>query len=153
MKFVIRQTDDYHTWFTNGSELPHRFRTHPNDVTAGHDSVIYDLELTFDSHNQVIEFEEVDIGKGIDQSNAWLNFYEMYFTQEDQDRSTAQSIRESVRAIALEIAIDAVRRVDGLLSDHHSQIRLNPNDNFEMKSWSPWTKSKDSIRHPSARRS
>jgi hypothetical protein len=132
MKFVIRQTDDYHTWFTNGSELPHRFRTHPNDVTAGHDSVIYDLELTFDSHNQVIEFEEVDIGKGIDQSNAWLNFYEMYFTQEDQDRSTAQSIRESVRAIALEIAIDAVRRVDGLLSDHHSQIRLNPNDNTSL---------------------
>jgi hypothetical protein len=132
VEFVVRQTGDYHIWFTNGTELPHRYALHADDSIVGYDYVIFTIEMTFDSPDHLIEFEEVNIGEGVDQSSMWLDFFEMYFTREDQERSTAESIRDSVREVALEIAKDAIRRVGGLLSDHESVISLDPKDEISF---------------------
>ncbi|MEE9116108.1 MAG: hypothetical protein V3U09_04345, partial [Thermoplasmata archaeon] len=132
MEFVVRQMDEYHTWYANGTEQPHRFRLHSSDSIVGYDSVIFTIEGVFDSPNHQIDFEEVDISENVGQSSIWLNFFEMYFTRGDQEKSTAESIRESVREVVIEIAKDVVRRVDGLVSDFEYVNGLDPNDNISF---------------------
>lgn len=132
MEFVVRQTDEYHTWYANGTEQPHRLELHSSDSIVGYDSVIFTIEAAFDSPDHQIDFEEVDISESVDQSSVWLNFFEMYFTRENQEKSTAESIRESVRVVVLEIAKDALRRVGGLVSDLEYVNGLDPNDNISF---------------------
>ena len=132
MEFAVRQTDEYHTWYANDTEQPHRFRLHSGDSIVGYDSVIFTIEAAFDSPDHQIDFEEVDISESVGQSSIWLNFFEMYFTREGQEKSTAESIRESVRAVVLEIAKDTVRRVGGLVSDFEYVNGLDPNDNISF---------------------
>jgi hypothetical protein len=128
MDFAVRQIDEPHTWYSNGSEQPHRLRHHPSDTVAGYDSVIFAIDLEFDSLSHQILFEEVDIGEGIDQSSIWLRFFESYFTQEDQEKSTAETIREHLREVVLEIAKDVVRRAGDLADDHGFVNGTDPSD-------------------------
>ncbi|MFQ5884989.1 MAG: hypothetical protein ACE5IO_07805, partial [Thermoplasmata archaeon] len=118
LQFVVRQEDEYHTWYSNGSEQPHRFRVSGDDIVVGYDYVRFCVEVSFESLNHQITFNEVNMGERIYQSNIWYDFYERYFTRAEEEESTAESIRESVREAALRIAQDAVRRIQDLVADN-----------------------------------
>ncbi|UCD92314.1 MAG: lamin tail domain-containing protein [Methanobacteriota archaeon] len=118
VRFVVRLEDDYHTWYSNGSEQPHRFRLNDDDLAVGYDYVCFHIEVSFESPNHQMVFNEVNIGERIDQSDIWCDFFEGYFTGAEEEESTAESIRESVRQAALEIARDATRRIEDLVADY-----------------------------------
>ncbi len=118
VQFVVRLEDEYHTWYSNGSEQSHRFRLSDDDLAVGHDHICFHAEVSFESLNHQIAFNEVNIGERIDQSNIWHDFFEGYFARAEEEESTAQNIRESVREAALEIARDAVRRIEDLVADY-----------------------------------
>jgi hypothetical protein len=128
IEFVVRQMDDYHTWFSNGSEQPHRRRHDVGDAIVGYDHSVYTVVAGFDSPEHRIAFEEVDIGEGVGQSGTWQRFFESYFTREEEEKSTAESIREHIREVALEIAKDAVRRASALVSDYRFVTNISPSD-------------------------
>jgi hypothetical protein len=130
LDFTVKQTDELHTWFSNGSEQPHRLRHHSGDTVVGYDSVIFAIDVGFDSPGHQILFEEVDIGEGIDQSSIWLRFFETHFTQEGEKTSTAETIREDLREVVLEIAKDVVRRAGDLADDHGFVNGMNPSDDI-----------------------
>ncbi|MCK4443872.1 MAG: hypothetical protein KAW09_04980, partial [Thermoplasmata archaeon] len=78
LEFVVRQTDEYHTWYSNGSENDHRGRLSIDDKVVGHDTIIFTVEVSFDSPRHQIVFEEVDVAEDIDISDVWQDFYEEY---------------------------------------------------------------------------
>lgn len=140
LEFMVRQENEYHTWYTNGSERPHRFRLSDEDFIVGYDYVRFILKARFESRNHQITFQDVNIGEGIDKSNIWYEFYERYFTRRDEEKSTAESIRETIREVTLRIAQDAVRRIEDLVGDHRYLVsnvddgksEIDPSDDESM---------------------
>lgn len=128
LEFVVRQTDEYHTWYSNGSEDDHRGWLSIDDEVVGHDTIIFTVEVNFDSPGHQIVFEEVDIAERVDQSDVWQDFFEGYFSGDDPEESTVESLRESVKEMVLDIAQDALRRIGALVDNQRYLTEVNPYD-------------------------
>ncbi len=128
LTFVVRLSDEYHTWYSNGSGQPHRYWLSDDDIVTGYDYIRYTLEIGFYSPKRRIVFEELNIGEEISESEVWLDFFERYFARKDGDRSAPESLRESIREIALGIAEDAIRRIGNLVDDQEYASGVNPSD-------------------------
>ncbi len=138
-RFVVKLTDDYHTWYSNGSGHAHRFRLSDDELITGHDHIKYTITADFDSPNHLIVFSEVNVADGISGSGIWRGFYDEYFAGGDDGSSAPETLRESIRELVQEIAKDAVRRVASLVNERLDVFRIDPSDDTpflsDLKDW------------------
>ncbi len=128
LRFVVMLTDDYHTWYSNGSGQAHRFRLNDDESIVGHDYIKYAISASFDSPGHQITFSEVNVADGISMSEIWLDFYEECYAREDGEISAPEALRESVKELLQEIAQDAVKRVASLINERLDSFKIDPSD-------------------------
>lgn len=138
-RFLVKLTDDYHTWYSNGSGQSHRSRLGDDELIVGNDYVKYTMTASFDSPGHPIAFSEVNVADGISGSEIWREFYDDYFIREDDESSAPETLRESLKELVQEIAKDAVRRVASLVNERLDTFRVDPSDDtpflVDLKDW------------------
>jgi hypothetical protein len=138
LRFVVMLTDEYHTWYSNGSGQAHRFRHSDDEAIAGHDYIKYTIAASFNSPDHQIAFSEVNVADGMSGSEVWLEFYKEYFARDDES-SAPETLRESIKEIVKGIAEDAVRRVSSIINKRRDGFGVVPSDDIpflgNLKDW------------------
>ncbi len=139
LRFVVKLTDDYHTWYSNGSGQAHRFRISDDESITGHDYINYGIAADFHSGDHQISFSEVNAAEGMSGSEIWREFFDEYFARRDDQRSAPETLRESIKQLVQDIAEDAVRRVVTMVNERPTTFGIDPSDDtsflVNLKDW------------------
>ncbi len=136
LEWVVRQTADNHTWYTNGSEPAHRGlnASHGAEAIVGYDYVHFNVTATVSGADREVPFSPVWTDS---KSPLWKLFYDTYY--DTPGKSRIEGIRETAVRVVTAVANHMVGLVKDLVWDHRfllesalplqkGRIPINPED-------------------------